>query len=192
MLEAQVQVEGTTTGIEKKVVAIQPDSPINFLQLSKLDSLVGAGDMLDISLSQALGTGRISVSDFATSKLNKVTQLTGFSDPVYAEAYVNVNQYDIVLDVLIVNQTKDTLQNCTLELATLGDLKLVEKPQPIVLGPNDFANIKANVKVASTENGIIFGNIVYDMAGATSDRNVVVLGGRNLHVGFYVGEVIWP
>ena len=42
---------------------------------------------------------------------------------------MNVNQYDIVLDVLIVNQTRDTLQNCTLELATLGDLKLVEKPQ---------------------------------------------------------------
>ena len=61
--------------------------------------------------------------------LHQVTQLTGFSDPVYAEAYVNVNQYDIVLDVLIVNQTRDTLQACTLELATLGDLKLVEKPQ---------------------------------------------------------------
>ena len=55
--------------------------------------------------------------------------MTGLSDPVYSEAYVNVNQYDIVLDVLIVNQTRDTLQNCTLELATLGDLKLVEKPQ---------------------------------------------------------------
>lgn len=53
----------------------------------------------------------------------------------------------------------DTLQNCTLELATLGDLKLVEKPQPVVLAPHDFCNIKANVKVASTENGIIFGNI---------------------------------
>ena len=36
--------------------------------------------------------------------------MTGFSDPVYAEAYVNVNQYDIVLDVLVVNQTADTLQ----------------------------------------------------------------------------------
>ena len=65
--------------------------------------------------------------------LSKVTQLTGFSDPVYAEAYVNVNQYDIVLDVLIVNQTRDTLQACTLELATLGDLKLVEKPQVIII-----------------------------------------------------------
>ena len=39
---------------------------------------------------------------------------------MYAEAYVNVNQYDIVLDVLVVNQTADTLQGLTLELATLG------------------------------------------------------------------------
>ena len=41
----------------------------------------------------------------------------------------------------------------------LGDLKLVEKPQPVTMGPHDFTNIKASVKVASTENGIIFGNI---------------------------------
>ena len=79
--------------------------------------------------------------------MDQITQLTGFSDPVYAEAYVNVNQYDIVLDVLVVNQTADTLQNCTIELATLGDLKLVERPQPMMLGPMDFCSIKANVKV---------------------------------------------
>mgnify|MGYP002153698638 CR=1 FL=1 len=41
----------------------------------------------------------------------------------------------------------------------VGDLKLVEKPQPLTMAPHDFCNIKANVKVASTENGIIFGNI---------------------------------
>ena len=56
-------------------------------------------------------------------------------------------QYDIVLDVLVVNQTADTLQNVTLELATLGDLRLGEKPQPLTMGPHDFTNIKANVKV---------------------------------------------
>lgn len=56
----------------------------------------------------------------------QVTQLTGFSDPVYAEAYVHVNQYDIVLDVLVVNQTSDTLQNCTLELATLGTVSVYQ------------------------------------------------------------------
>lgn len=47
--------------------------------------------------------GRSSGAD--RGKLSKVTQLTGFSDPVYAEAIVAVNQYDIVLDVLVVNQT---------------------------------------------------------------------------------------
>ena len=52
--------------------------------------------------------------------ISQVIQLTGFSDPVYAEAYVLVNQYDIALDVLVVNQTSDTLQGLTLELATLG------------------------------------------------------------------------
>ena len=59
-----------------------------------------------------------------------MTQLTGFSDPVYAEAYVHVNQYDIVLDVLVVNQTSDTLQNLTLELATLGKWKKI----PLFIG----------------------------------------------------------
>ncbi|XP_023575094.1 coatomer subunit beta [Octodon degus] len=119
-------------------------------------------------------------------KKQNVTQLTGFSDPVYAEAYVHVNQYDIVLDVLVVNQTSDTLQNCTLELATLGDLKLVEKPSPLTLAPHDFANIKANVKVASTENGIIFGNIVYDVSGAASDRNCVVLSDIHIDIMDYI------
>ena len=71
----------------------------------------------------------------------------------------------LISRVLFLNETiflyilDDTLQNCTLELATLGDLKLVERPHPVVLAPHDFCNIKANVKVSSTENGIIFGNI---------------------------------
>ena len=42
---------------------------------------------------------------------------------------------------------------------SLGDLRLVEKPSPITLGPQDFASIRASIKVSSTENGIIFGNI---------------------------------
>lgn len=147
---------------QAKSVKVQVDDPVMFSQLSSgRDNLLGE-NVFESSLNQALaGTKCASIVDVASpnSKLNKVTQLTGFSDPVYAEAYVHVNQYDIVLDVLVVNQTGDTLQNCTLELATLGDLKLVERPHPVVLAPHDFCNIKANVKVSSTENGIIFGNI---------------------------------
>ncbi|CAK8683401.1 unnamed protein product [Clavelina lepadiformis] len=168
--------------------AIQPDDPINFVQLLAKAEAGSLEDQFELSLSAAVGTldQKKEARDPAASKLNKVTQLTGFSDPVYAEAYVHINQYDIVLDVLVVNQTSDTLQNCTLELATLGDLKLVEKPSPLTLGPHDFANIKASVKVASTENGLIFGNIVYDIAGAASDRNCVVLNDIHIDIMDYI------
>lgn len=163
MLEAhQNEEEQMQKEKQAKAVKIQVDDPVAFSQLSSgRDNLLGE-NVFESSLNQALaGTKSTSIVDVASpnSKLNKVTQLTGFSDPVYAEAYVHVNQYDIVLDVLVVNQTADTLQNCTLELATLGDLKLVDRPHPVVLAPHDFCNIKANVKVSSTENGIIFGNI---------------------------------
>ncbi|XP_072164945.1 coatomer subunit beta-like [Diadema setosum] len=173
---------------EKKARSIQADDPINFLQLlAKADS-GSTEDQLTLSLTLAtMGTpAKKEMADLSTSKLNKVTQLTGFSDPVYAEAYININQYDIVLDVLVVNQTADVLQNCSLELATLGDLKLVEKPQPMTLAPHDFCNIKANIKVASTENGIIFGNIVYDVSGSQSDRSVVVLNDIHIDIMDYI------
>lgn len=88
----------------------EADDPITFLQLSSLrgGNEFGGENLFELSLNRAVVGGKQnSVSDFtaASSKLNKVTQLTGFSDPVYSEAYVHVNQYDIVLDVLIVNQT---------------------------------------------------------------------------------------
>ncbi|CAG9854809.1 unnamed protein product [Phyllotreta striolata] len=173
---------------EKSRAAVQTDDAITFVQLESDRSGELGENVFETSLSQALMGGKTGQSDSSvgSSKLNKIAQLTGFSDPVYSEAYVHVNQYDIVLDVLVVNQTSDTLQNCTLELATLGDLKLVEKPQPVVLAPKDFCNIKANVKVASTENGIIFGNIVYDVTGAASDRNVVVLNDIHIDIMDYI------
>ena len=160
-----------STKEELKGREVDPDDHLNFGQLMSRDQEMFE-NQFEISLSQAIKGNMVATATSSTfgkvltigdilssSKLSKVTQLTGFSDPVYAECYVNVNQFDICLDVLIVNQTSDVLQNCTLEFSTLGDLKLVEKPSAIVLAPHDFANIKASVKVASTENGIIFGNI---------------------------------
>ncbi|XP_022103946.1 coatomer subunit beta-like [Acanthaster planci] len=188
ILTKQTEEKEQQKGSDKKLVSVQADDPINFLQLMAKTDNGGTEDQLTMSLSLAtMGTtGKKELHDISASKLSKVTQLTGFSDPVYAEAYININQYDIVLDVLIVNQTADTLQACSLELATLGDLKLVEKPQPMTLAPHDFCNIKANVKVASTENGIIFGNIVYDVSGAVNDRNVVVLNDIHIDIMDYI------
>ncbi|CAH2236609.1 jg16448 [Pararge aegeria aegeria] len=162
---------------------VDVETGINFAALAGA-AATAHHDVFELSLSKAL-QGRTTASE-ERGKLSKVTQLTGFSDPVYAEAIVAVNQYDIVLDVLVVNQTDDTLQNCTVELATLGELRLVERPAGVVLAPRDFATIRAHVKVASTENGIIFGNIVYEVSGASMDRGVVVLNDIHIDIVDYI------
>jgi coatomer subunit beta len=118
------------------------------------------------------------------SKLNRIVQLTGFSDKVYAEVVVNVHQYDILMDVLIVNQTNETLQNLTVEFATLGDLKLVDRPATHNLAPRSFLTLKAPIKVSSTETGVIFGNIVYDGHGST--ENCVVLNDIHIDIMDYI------
>ncbi|VDK83853.1 unnamed protein product [Dibothriocephalus latus] len=162
------------------------DAGVDFTLLSAAADPNEQVDHFALTLSQALGSAAKPGDAYATSKLKKIHQLTGFSDPVYAEAFVSVNQFDIALDVLLVNQTNDTLQNLTLELSTLGDLKLVEKPRPLTLAAQDFANICANIKVSSTENGIIFGNIVYDIRGSAGESNYIVLSDIHIDILEYI------
>jgi coatomer subunit beta len=107
------------------------------------------------------------------------------------EAYVTVHQYDIVLDVTVINRTKDTLQNLCLELATMGDLKLVELPQNYTLALESNKKIKANIKVSSTETGVIFGNIVYETTSVL-DRNVVVLNDIHIDIMDYISPSTCP
>ena len=65
-----------------------------------------AEDVFEVSFNRAVGKSSDKKDEgFDSTLLSKVSQLTGFSDPVYAEAYVHVNQFDIVLDVSMVNQT---------------------------------------------------------------------------------------
>lgn len=62
----------------------------------------------------------------------------------------------------------------------------MEKPSPVTLAAHDFCNTKAQVKVASTESGIIFGNIVYDVSGVSGDRSCVVLNDIHIDIMDYI------
>lgn len=182
MVQTEEKKRAAKEASEKAKSAIQIDDVISIRQLVKKNAVDGA-DAVDVDLEKATG-GDLATEDL-TSKLSRVVQLTGFSDPVYAEAYVKVHQFDIVLDVLLVNQTTDTLQNLSIEFATLGDLKVVEKPTTQNLGPHDFLNVQATVKVSSTDTGVIFGNVVYDGASST-ENNVVILNDVHVDIMDYI------
>ncbi|TVY42157.1 Coatomer subunit beta [Lachnellula subtilissima] len=187
---AMVQVEekkrAAKEAIEKAKTAVQVDDVVAIRQLAKKNAGDGT-DEIELDLEKA--TGGDSTVDDLTSKLSRVVQLTGFSDPVYAEAYVKVHQFDIVLDVLLVNQTTETLQNLSVEFATLGDLKVVERPTTQNLGPHDFQNVQSTIKVSSTDTGVIFGNVVYDGASST-ENNVVILNDVHVDIMDYIQPAV--
>jgi len=146
---------------EQVKISAQADDLISIRQLRGTKVLGSSEiDIDDGDISRATGADK---SDFS-ERLNHVHQLSGFADPVYAEAYVTVHDYDIVLEILVINRTQQTLNNLQIELATMGDLKIVERPQTYTIAPAEQRTIKANIKVSSTETGHIFGTIVYDSA----------------------------
>jgi coatomer subunit beta len=182
MVQAEEKKRAAKEALEKAKSAIQVDDVVSIRQLAKKTGFDGT-DEVELDLERA--TGGDAATEDLSSKLSKVVQLTGFSDPVYAEAYVKVQQFDIVLDVLLVNQTMETLQNLTVEFATLGDLKVVERPTTQNLAPHDFLNVQATIKVSSTDTGVIFGNIVYDGQSST-DNNVVILNDVHVDIMDYI------
>ena len=127
---------------ENKADQVQADELILFRQL-KNKAEGGEDEDDDVAMDIQRATGAAERAQDVSKKLSKIIQLTGFSDTVYAEAYVTVHQYDVVLDVLVLNQTENTLQNVTIELATMGDLKLCERPQSYTLLPGESKHVRA-------------------------------------------------
>ncbi|KAJ8490034.1 hypothetical protein ONZ45_g13354 [Pleurotus djamor] len=158
---------------DKKVI-VQVDDLLSFRQFSQKATEDAFDD--DEDVGRATGAGEVQ-EDFI-SNLSRIAQLTGFSDPIYAEAYVKMHGFDIMLDVLLVNQTANTLQNLCLDFATLGDLKIVERPSVYTIAPHGFQSIKATIKVSSTETGVIFGSILWE--GPNMSEACVIL--NDIHV----------
>lgn len=172
MVAGQKAAKLKASEAEKKGKASNPDDLIQFRQL-RAQAVQGGieVDLMDADdISRA--TGFKEGADPDAAKLRHVYQLTGLSDPVYAEATVMVHDYDITLEMLIINRTPETLTNLTVELATMGDLKIVERPQSHTIGPLDERKLRANIKVSSTETGHIFGTIVFDNASSAKKTYV--------------------
>lgn len=163
---------------------VQPDDLILWRQLRQNDANNVNLELCDVGDLQR-ATGMREGSDAYGVRLSHIYQLSGFADPVYAEAAVIVHDYDIVLEILVINRTTSTLTNLTVELATMGDLKLVERPQSLTLAPLAQHSIRANIKVSSTETGHIFGTIVFEKS-SSAEKTYVNLDNIHLDIMDYI------
>jgi len=127
-----------------------------------------------------------------TERFKGIYQLSGFGDAIYAEAKVSFSGHDILLEYLIINRCDKTLQNVNLEIATRGDVTLVEKPVTFTLGPWAQHRCRASVKVESTESSFIYGNLVYEKSGNELGTTVIVLHEINVDILDYIAPKDCP
>ena len=160
--------------------SVQADDLIHFRQLRSNAAQGG-----DIDLDDGTDLLRATALNTSVSELSHIYQLSGFADPIYAEALVTVHDYDIILEMLLVNRTPNTLSNLTVELATMGDMKIVERPQHYTIGPLDQITVRASIKVSSTETGHIFGTIVYDDT-STGNKGYINLNDIHMDIMDYI------
>lgn len=169
---------------EDDAIIAQADDLIHFRQLRSMTAQVGDVD-LDDGTDLARATGYADGGSLLSNELSHVYQLSGFADPVYAEAFVTVHDYDILLEILVINRTPNTLANLTVELSTMGDMKIVERPQSHTIGPLDQMTIRASIKVSSTETGHIFGTIVYEDV-QTQEKGYINLNDIHMDIMDYI------
>ncbi|EED93013.1 coatomer protein subunit beta 1 [Thalassiosira pseudonana CCMP1335] len=184
---AEVTVSAQKTSLadcSERVSLSQADDLIHFRQLRSLAAQGGDID-LDDGTDLARATGYADGGSLLSNELSHVYQLSGFADPVYAEAFVTVHEYDILLEILLINRTPNTLANLTVELSTMGDMKIVERPQSHTIGPLDQMTIRASIKVSSTETGHIFGTIVYEDA-STQEKGYINLNDIHMDIMDYI------
>ncbi|CAI8601091.1 unnamed protein product [Vicia faba] len=90
---------------KSEIYVLSTPAHLVFLQMFNLCMLIILQGMSQLELEDEVqddlkrATGEFTKDADDANKLNRILQLTRFSDPVYAEAYVTVHHYDIVLDV---------------------------------------------------------------------------------------------
>ncbi len=82
-------------------------------------------------------------------------------DPIHLEATIEIFSYDIVIEFLIVNKTKNILQNISIEQFVPSNLEIIERPQQISLNADQSRTLRSCIKFTSTSNSFIFGQISY-------------------------------
>ena len=89
MVQTEEKKRAAKEAVERAKSAVNVDDSFSIRQLKKKE--LDGTDEIEQDLERA--TGGDSATEDLSSKLSRVVQLTGFSDPVYAEAYVKVGYF---------------------------------------------------------------------------------------------------
>ncbi|KAG9395112.1 Coatomer beta subunit appendage platform [Carpediemonas membranifera] len=99
--------------------------------------------------------------DMDLNKLLTVRQLTGQSERIYTEVFVTVRGYTVILEVVLLNRSSETVQDVTLELTPTNGIRCADRIISATLGPHEATMIRRSLRATATEAGVVFGAISY-------------------------------
>lgn len=127
------------------------------LSSSIASSLVDFVNALEIAKKGKKKSSETAGLTMALLRSSKAMPLSGYSDPVYVEVVMQINHLNLIVEILLVNQTDETLEDVSVALGTHGESKILEKPQGVTLAPRAETTVYATIRLSSTEAGVIFG-----------------------------------
>lgn len=96
------------------------------------------------------------------SKLKTLVQLTGYFDPIYAETFVTVKNYDVFFEILLINIGTVNLLNVQIEFTSKTEISVLEKAETCNIKPGESVTVRSHIKFSNSEFGSLFGSINYD------------------------------
>jgi coatomer subunit beta len=125
--------------------------------------------------------------------LKTLVQLTGYFDPIYAETFVTVKNYDVFFDILLINNSTINLLNVQVEFSCKSEILVLEKAATVNIRPGQSITIRSHIKFVKPEFGSIFGSINYDnQAGTEQEIKIDFLQFiYPVHIGMPEFRILW-
>lgn len=167
----------------------QVDAPLVFTQLLGTGADTGYElEAMDDGGSTAKKGRHEESAESYLRRIEDTKPLSGFCDPVYCEAHVEVHQFEVSVDWLLVNRTSHLLTKLTIELTSLGGMKLCERTQVYTLPPHGQLHVRTSLKVSATESGVIYGNVHY--TAPNGERCCVILTDIHIDIMNYIKPAV--
>ncbi|TBU14460.1 subunit beta of coatomer complex [Ordospora colligata] len=93
--------------------------------------------------------------------VGNVVQLSGLSDPVYVEGLVGYTRYEVVVEMMLINQTSSYLQNILIDFVSSRNLVASFVSSPFSLSSRSVAVKRYVFKIQDASNGFLSGSMTF-------------------------------
>lgn len=97
--------------------------------------------------------------------LDNVYQLTSLADPIYCECRVVCSQFEVVLDILFINQTDMALNRVEFDMITSPNIVTLDAPAVDRVPAHTAKTLKCTLKIREAETGFVGGMVTVGKMG---------------------------